>query len=85
MFTAEPWNMEGKERAFTGDGDVPDGKGAAGVLDDAVAGGADRAEPICVRRGDEDLHGMGMIHDAVDGDILRKRDEFVSDLCGHNC
>ena len=34
---------------------------------------------------DEDLQGMGMVHDAVNGDILRKRDEFVSDLCGHNC
>ncbi len=77
--------MEREERALTGDGDVPDGKGATGVLDDAVAGAADRAEPIRVRPGDEELHGMGMIHDAVDGDILRKRNKFVSDLFGHNC
>ena len=33
----------------------------------------------------EDLHGVGMFHEAVSGDILRKRNEFVSDLCGHNC
>ena len=77
--------MEGKERPLAGDGDMPDGEGAAGVLDDTVGGAAERAEPFRVRTGDEDLHGMGMIHDAVDGDILRKRNEFVSDLCGHNC
>ena len=64
---------------------MPYGKGAAGVLDDTVAGAADRAETVRVRTGDENLHGMGMVHDAVNGDILRKRDEFVSDLCGHNC
>ncbi len=64
---------------------MPDGKGATGVLDDAVAGAADRTETFRVRAGDEELHGMGMVHDAVDGDILRKRDVFVSDLCGHNC
>ena len=64
---------------------MPYGEGAAGVLDDTAAGAADRAETVRVRTGDEDLHGMGMIHDAVNGDILRKRDEFVSDLCGHNC
>lgn len=85
MLTEEPWNMEGKERALAGDGDVPDREGAPGVLDDAVAGAADGAETFRVRTGDEDLHGMGMVHDAVDGDILRKRDEFVSDLSGHNC
>ena len=64
---------------------MPDGKGAAGVLDDTVAGAAYGAETFRVRAGDEDLHGMGMVHDAVDGDILRKRNEFVSDLFGHNC
>ena len=77
--------MEGKERPLAGDGDMPDGEGASGVLDDAVAGAADRAETFCVRTGDEDLQGMGMVHDAVNGDILRKRDEFVSDLFGHSC
>ena len=46
---------------------------------------ADGAETFRFRTGDEDLQGMGMVHDAVDGDILRKRNEFVSDLCGHNC
>ena len=52
---------------------MPDGEGVAGVLDDAVAGAADRAEAFRVRTGDEDLHGMGVVHDAVDRDILGER------------
>ncbi len=85
MPAEEPGYVEREERALAGDGDVPDGEGAAGVLDDAVAGVADRAETFRVRTGDEELQGMGMFHDAVDGDILRERNEFVSDLSGHNC
>ena len=54
MLTEEPWNMEGKERPLAGDGDMAYGEGAAGVLDDAVAGAADRAETVHVRTGDED-------------------------------
>ncbi len=77
--------MERAERALTGDGDMAYGGGAAGVLDGAAAGAADRAETVRVRTGDEDLHGMGIIHDAVDGDILRKRYEFASDFSGCNC
>lgn len=84
MLTEEPWYMEGKERTLAGDGDVPDREGAAGVLDDAVAGAANWVETVRVWTGDEDLNGMGMVHDAVDGDILRKRNEFVSDLSGYS-
>lgn len=40
-------------------GDVPDRERVAGVLDNAVAGAADRAEAFCFWIGDEDLHGNG--------------------------
>lgn len=76
--------MEREERALAGDGDMLYGKGATGILDDAVAGTIDRAETFGFWIGDEDIHGMEMIHDAVEGDML-KRDEFVSALSGHNC
>ena len=66
-------------------GDVLDGKGVTGVFDDAVAGAADRTETVRVKTGNEDLHGMGMVHDAAYGDILWKRNEFVSDFSDHNC
>ena len=77
--------MEREERPLAGDGDVLDGEEAAGVFGDAVAGAADRAETVRFRRCDKDLHGMRMVHNAVDREILWKRNEFVSDLCGHNC
>ena len=77
--------MEREECPFASDGDMPDGKGATGVFDDTIAGDADRAEAFQAERGDEDLQGMGKVHDAVNGDILRKKNEFVSNLSGHNC
>ena len=67
-------------------GDMSDSKGAVtGILDVAVVGTTDKAETVCVRTGDKDLDGMVMVRDAVDGDILGKRDEFVGDLSDHNC
>ena len=66
-------------------GNMSDSKGAAdGILDDAVVGTTDKAETVCVWIGDKDLDGMVMVRDAVDGEILGKRDEFVGDLSDHN-
>lgn len=49
---------------------MPYGEGAAGIiLDDAVAGAADWAKAFRAGKGDKDLDGMEIIHDAIDGEM----------------